>query len=305
MQLKHVISTSQFDRPMLEKLFKLSDTMEKLHKSRKPSKLLAGKIMVTLFYEPSTRTRLSFETAMLKLGGQVISTENAAQFSSAIKGETLEDTIRIVSGYGDVVVMRHSQTGAAKIASGVSPVPFVNAGDGAGEHPTQALLDLYTIQKELGTLKGLTITLAGDLLYGRTAHSLIEFFSRLDGVTLNFVSPNKLRVPQEYLALLKKNSVSYTVTDDLDRTLGTSDVIYMTRVQKERFSSPEEYAKVKKYVINNAALKKMKKKSIIMHPLPRVTELAPEIDSDPRAAYFRQAQNGLYVRMALLKILLQ
>lgn len=296
MQIKHVISTTQFDRKTLEKLFASADKMEKLHKARKLSSQLAGKIMAAIFYEPSTRTRLSFETAMLKLGGQVISTENAAQFSSAIKGESIEDTIRIVSGYADVIVLRHPQIGTAKIAASVSPVPVINAGDGAGEHPTQALLDLLTIKKELGKTENLSIAFVGDLLNGRTVHSLLDILTRVYKNKIYLVAPKKLQLPK----------TDFETTEDLESILPNIDVLYMTRIQKERFASQKEYDKVKHaFVLNKKLLEKMKKKSIIMHPLPRVTEISHEVDSDPRAAYFRQAQNGLYIRMALLEMLLK
>ena len=296
MQLEHIISTSQFDRKTLEKLFVSAARMEKIHQSRKPSKLLAGKTMAAIFYEPSTRTRLSFESAMLKLGGQVISTENAAQFSSAIKGESIEDTVRIVGLYADAIVLRHPQIGTAAAAAKVSPVPIINAGDGAGEHPTQALLDLYTIQKELGRIDGLTIAFVGDLLNGRTVHSLLDILPRISKNTIHLVAPKKLQLPAS----------PFATTDDLESILPKVDVLYMTRIQKERFASLSDYEKVKNaFVLNGAMVQRMKKKSIILHPLPRVTEITPDVDTDPRAAYFRQAQNGLYVRMALLAMLLK
>ena len=295
-QLQHIISTAQFDRVTLEKLFASATRMEKLHKSHKPSKILAGKVMAAIFYEPSTRTRLSFETAMLKLGGGVISTENAAEFSSAIKGESIEDTIRIVGQYGDLIVLRHPEIGTAARAAKVAQVPIINAGDGVGEHPTQALLDLYTIKKELGKTENLTVAFVGDLLNGRTVHSLLDVLTRVYKNKIYLVAPKKLQLP----------SAKFETTEDLESVLPKIDVLYMTRIQKERFASLQEYDRIKNaFVLNTRLISKIKKKSIIMHPLPRVTEISPEVDSDPRAAYFRQAQNGLYMRMALLEMLLK
>ncbi len=305
MKIKHVISTSQFDRKMLEELFRLAYKMEKLHKSRKPSKILAGKIMAAIFYEPSTRTRLSFETAMLKLGGQVISTENAAQFSSAAKGETLEDSTRVIDGYADIIIVRHPETGSVKRVADVSKVPVINAGDGSGDHPTQGLLDAYTIKNELGSIAGKTITFCGDLLNGRTVHATFHLAKLYPGVTFQFCSTPELAMPEEYINELVNRKIPFQVFGSLDDAIGSADVLYMTRIQKERFASPKEYEKHKNdFILTKRHLLAMKKKSIIMHPLPRVNEIAPEIDADPRAAYFRQAQNGLYVRMALLQMLL-
>ncbi|MEK7582894.1 MAG: aspartate carbamoyltransferase [Patescibacteria group bacterium] len=305
-QLKHVISADQFlDRTLLDKLFSLAQEMEAHDTNGKYRTALAGKILATVFYEPSTRTRFSFEAGMMKLGGEVLTTESAAQFSSAIKGESIEDSIRIIGGYADAIVLRHPQTGAAKIAAKVSPVPVINAGDGSGEHPTQALLDLYTISKEKKSLDGLHIAMVGDLLYGRTVHSLLKFLPLYKKITLYLVAPAKLQLPQIYLEYLKKHKISFQQLSDFKSILPKLDVLYMTRVQKERFADPNEYEQVKNlYVIDEKNIKAMKKSAMIMHPLPRVTELSPKIDNDPRAWYFRQAQNGLYVRMALLYTLL-
>ena len=307
MQLKHVISADQFlDRAILKQLFSLAGEMETYDTKGKYRTALAGKILATVFYEPSTRTRFSFEAGMMKLGGEVLTTESAAQFSSAIKGESIEDSIRIIGGYADAIVLRHPQTGAAKIAASVSPVPVINAGDGSGEHPTQALLDLYTIQKEKTSLDGLHIAMVGDLLYGRTVHSLLKFLPLYKNITLYLVAPDKLQLPKIYLDDLKKNKIKFQQLSDFKSILPKLDVLYMTRVQKERFADPKEYEKVKNlYVIDEKNIKRMKKIAMIMHPLPRVTELSPKIDNDPRAWYFRQAQNGLYVRMALLYTLLK
>lgn len=306
MQFNHIISTKQFlDTNILDKLFSLADEMEKLDKQNKLPNPLKGKILAALFYEPSTRTRFSFETAMHKLGGSVISTENAAQFSSAIKGETLQDSIRIISGYADVIVIRHYQEGAARLASEVSSVPIINAGDGIGEHPTQALLDIYTIKKELGDINGLKIALIGDLLNGRTIHSLLPLLSLFD-TQIFLVSPEQLKLPEKYKAILREKKIKFEETANLEEVLGKADVFYVTRVQKERFNNLEEYEKLKScFAIDKQSMEKIKEKAVIMHPLPRITEISTEIDSDKRAAYFRQAKNGLYIRMALLQSILE
>lgn len=256
--------------------------------------------MATLFYEPSTRTRLSFESAMQRLGGAVISTENAGEFSSAAKGETLEDTIRIVNGYADVIVLRHFSEGASLVASNYSNVPIINAGDGKGEHPTQALLDLYTIKSKFTSLD-ITISMVGDLLNGRTVHSLSYLLSLYKNPKLIFVSPKALQIPAELKKHLIGKKVNFTQSEDLNYALKNSDVIYQTRVQKERFQNTGDYQKFKNLLtIDKQSLKLMKKNAIIMHPLPRVGEISSNVDSDPRAFYFKQAQNGLFVRMALL-----
>lgn len=300
--MKHLISTKQFtSQKSLEKIFSLADSYKKV----KSADILKNKILACIFYEPSTRTRLSFETAALKLGASVISTENAAQFSSAAKGETLEDTIKIISGYADAIVLRHYQQGASKKASTVSSVPIINAGDGAGEHPTQALLDLYTIKNELSRLDNLNIALAGDLLNGRTIHSLISLLSLYRADTLYLVSPESLKIPKKYTDYLNNKKIKYIETCDLQESLKNIDVLYMTRVQKERFKNIDQYEKVKDlYSIDAKNIKHMKKNSIVMHPLPRINEISPDIDNDKRAAYFRQAENGLYIRMAILDLIL-
>lgn len=301
--MKHVISSNQFlDPALLQRIFKSANQLEKKSKSGTLLSDLQGKIVATLFFEPSTRTRLSFEAATLKLGGQVLSCENAAQFSSASKGETLEDMIQVVGGYADAIVLRHPEKGSSQIAAEASLVPLINAGDGSGEHPTQALLDLYTIEKELGRLSDLTITIVGDLLYGRTVHSLLPLFTSLKNVTINLVSPKELALPAEYKKSLGENVKDFT---SLEETLPKTDVFYITRIQKERFSDMKKYEKVRNsFVLDLKIVQKMLKSAIILHPLPRVGEINPEIDQDVRAAYFRQAQNGIWVRMALLKELL-
>jgi aspartate carbamoyltransferase catalytic subunit len=296
----HVLSAHQFDRTQLDQLFRTADIMEYNAKNG-GTNLLQGKIMATLFFEPSTRTRFSFESAMMRLGGSVISTENAAQFSSAIKGETLEDSIRVISNYADVIVLRHNEVGAAKRAAKVSDVPVINAGDGAGEHPTQSLLDLYTIQKELGRIDGIKIAMIGDLTYGRTVHSLAYMLAKYRDVTIYFVSPENCPIPQKIKDFLDEAGVAYREETDLQKVAGEVDVLYMTRIQKERFPSGEEYLKaVGKYVIDGALLDVLQPDAIVLHPLPRAGEILPEVDEDHRAAYFRQAKNGVYIRMALL-----
>lgn len=299
----NVISIKQFlDRDKLADLFALAAELQDQDAKGKVEPALDGKILAAVFYEPSTRTRFSFETAMLKLGGEVVSTESAGHFSSATKGETLSDTIRIISGYADAIVLRHPEKGAAAIAAEVSAVPVINAGDGPGEHPTQALLDLYTIQKELGKVDGIEVALVGDLKYGRTVHSLLPLLSLYKGVTIRLVSPAALALPEADKEELRKNNIAFEETADLAEAAKTADVIYMTRIQKERFGDASEYERLKdSYILGLDTLALMKGKAIIMHPLPRINEIAPEVDADPRAAYFRQAKNGLYVRMALLR----
>lgn len=299
---RHVISVDQFlDRSFLSSLFGRAALFEAQRKARKIECTLNGRVMVALFYEPSTRTRLSFETAMLLLGGSVVGTESASHFSSAAKGETMEDTIRVVGNFGDVIVIRHPEEGIAVRAASVSEKPIINAGDGIGEHPTQALLDLYTILKELGRIDGIHIALVGDLKHGRTIHSLAKLLS-LYNVKLSLVAPNQLKLPEKYKEFLDKAGIIYSEHDSYEPILGSVDVLYVTRVQKERFADAAEYEKLKNaFVVTPAHLAKMKPNSIIMHPLPRVAEISNAVDNDRRAAYFRQTENGLYIRMALLE----
>ncbi|MFN4215943.1 MAG: aspartate carbamoyltransferase, partial [Brevinematales bacterium] len=250
-------------------------------------------------------TRLSFETAMIRLGGNVVSTENAAQFSSAAKGETLEDTIRVVSGYGDVIVIRHFEEGAAFRASQVSPIPVINAGDGTGQHPTQALLDLYTIQKELGHIDEVSVAMVGDLANGRTVRSLCYLLSFYKNIRLFFVSPPNVRMKEDIKQYLASRKIPFIESESLEEVATQVDVIYQTRIQRERFTNMVEYEKTRGiYIINETILSRMKSHAIIMHPLPRVDEISYEVDNDHRAAYFRQAHNGLYIRMALLEKIL-
>lgn len=295
--MHHIIDSQEFDRKSIGEIFSLADTLEH---TRDLS--LTGKIMASLFYEPSTRTRFSFESAMLRLGGSVITTENAKEFSSVSKGETLEDSIRIVNTYVDVIVLRHDEEGASKRASLVSEVPIINAGDGTGQHPTQALLDLYTIQRELGRLDGIHIAFVGDLKHGRTIRSLSYLLGNFTDIVIDFVSPEGLRVGDDIKLYLTEHGVAFHETEDLDAIKEKVDVLYQTRIQKERFKSDQEYRKFKGcYQIDRKFADQMKERSIIMHPLPRVDEILPEVDASPRAVYFRQAHYGLLIRMALLK----
>lgn len=300
----HIISTKQFlKRDFLDTIFQLADQFRKQDQAGAVRKKFENKILASVFYEPSTRTRFSFEAAMLRLGGQVISTESAKHFSSAMKGESLEDTIRVIGGYADVIVLRHPNTGAAGNAAKVSTVPIINAGDGQGEHPTQALLDLYTIKTELGRIDNFTIALVGDLLYGRTIHSLIHLLYLSKNIEIFLVSPKVLRLPKDYKNFLAEKKVKSYEVEKLENIPAKIDVLYITRVQRERFSSPSLYKEVKNsFIIDKRVVKKLKNQAVIMHPLPRLAEISPEVDSDHRAAYFRQAQNGLYIRMALLKL---
>jgi aspartate carbamoyltransferase catalytic subunit len=304
-ELLHVVESQQFDRPLLEKVFGEAEEMEKVV-LRGGSDELKGRIMASLFYEPSTRTRLSFEAAMIRLGGEALGTESASEFSSVAKGETLEDTIQIVSAYCDVIVLRHFDVGASKRAAAVSPVPVINAGDGPGQHPTQALLDLYTINKELGRVDGLRIAMVGDLANGRTVRSLSYLLSKYEGVELVFVAPPAVAMGRDIKAHLRERGVAYTETSDLDAVLPEVDVVYQTRIQKERFGNKQaEYRRVAGvYVMDERSMSLMRPGAVLMHPLPRVGEISPEVDNDPRAAYFRQARNGLFIRMALLRMLL-
>jgi aspartate carbamoyltransferase catalytic subunit len=305
MKLHHVIEAQQFDTPTLLHLCDTAGEMEQVV-ARGGTSSFQQRIMATLFYEPSTRTRFSFEAAMQRLGGQVISTENAAEFSSVAKGETLEDTIQILNGYVDVIVIRHYEVGAAKRAAAVSRVPIINAGDGAGQHPTQALLDLYTIRKEIGAIDGLKIAMVGDLAQGRTVRSLAYLLSKFQDIRIYFVAPPLLKMKEDILEHLRERHIWYVEETDLDTVLPEVDVVYQTRIQKERFGDRiADYEKCRGvYIINRETLRRMRPKSIVMHPLPRLDEIGMDVDADPRAAYFRQAQNGLYVRMALLTMLL-
>src|SRR3989338_7239143 len=298
--MEHVLEAQQFSRKDLIHLFSIADTFEKGNTFP-----IKGKILASLFYEPSTRTRFSFESAMIRLGGNVLTTENAREFSSAAKGETLEDTIRVVNHYADIIVLRHYQAGAAQRAAEVSAVPIINAGDGAGQHPTQALLDLYTIQKEIRTIDGIKIAMMGDLKNGRTVRSLSYLLGKFKDVKIVFISPIELQIGTDIKEYLQKHSVVFRECEQFSSVLKEVDVMYQTRIQKERFENPGEYEKFKgKYILTATNTKHMKKGAIVMHPLPRVDEISLDLDALPRAAYFRQAGYGLLVRMALLHRLL-
>jgi aspartate carbamoyltransferase catalytic subunit len=299
--MKHITAVKQLaDKKLLDTLMKRAGELQAMPLSEYP-KPLQDLTICSIFFEPSTRTRLSFETAIQNLGGHLISVENAGDSSSGKKGESLEDTIRTINCYADGIVMRHPEVGSAERAAKVSDVPFINAGDGAGEHPTQAFLDLYTIHKAKGRIDGLKIGLIGDLLNGRTIHSLSQLFA-LYNIELFLAAPKSLHMPKHYLDIFDKAGVKYTVQDNWDDILGKVDVLYMTRVQKERFKFIEDYQAVKdSFILTLPLVKTMKKDAIIMHPLPRVNEIDTAVDSDPRAHYFTQVRNGLYARMALLE----
>lgn len=298
--MQHVIRSQQFDRKSIEKLFALATQLQGTLDDS-----LRGKVMATLFYEPSTRTRLSFESAMTRLGGGVISTENAREASSASKGETLEDTIKIVNQYADVIILRHFEAGSALRASQVSQVPIVNAGDGAGQHPTQALLDLYTIERELGRIDGIHLAGVGDLRFGRTIRSLAYLLGKFKDIRMTFVSPPELKMGDDIKAYLKRHNVVFTETQDLESAMRSADVVYQTRIQKERFPDVEQYERLKdSFIITRTLVDSMNEKAILMHPLPRVSEIDREVDSSPHAMYFKQAGYGVLMRMALLKTLI-
>ncbi len=295
--MRHIVYSQDLSCEDIKRIFTDATYLETAHDDS-----MKGKIMASLFYEPSTRTRFSFESAMLRLGGSVITTENAREFSSAAKGETLEDSIAVINYYADVIVMRHNEIGACERAAKISATPIINAGDGPGQHPTQALLDLYTIQRELGRLDNLTVAFVGDLKNGRTVRSLAYLLGKYTGITILFVSPRELAVGEDIKEYLERHKVPYTEVEDLESTLGKVDVIYQTRIQKERFPDIESYEKHKgRYIITMKQADMMKPKSIIMHPLPRVDEIAPEVDASPKAAYFKQAKYGVLIRMALLR----
>ncbi len=297
-----ILSVKQFSRSDLEYIFGVAHEMREMVTRVGSFDLLKGKILANLFYEPSTRTSSSFTSAMERLGGSVIPI-NEVKYSSVSKGESLPDTVRTLECYADVMVLRHPETGSAALAAKYARKPIINAGDGTGEHPTQALLDLFTVQEELGRIDGLTVTMLGDLKYGRTVHSLARLLS-LYNVRLNYVSPEILRMPQEIIQELPRTlpQAEHLV---LEGVLPQTDVLYVTRVQKERFTDEAVYESVKgAFVISPETLKSAKEKMIVMHPLPRVGEITMEVDDDPRAAYFRQMEYGLYVRMALLAMVL-
>lgn len=298
-KLQHLIDIKDLSTEEIDELIKVANDIIK-HED-KYSKKCDGKKLATLFFEPSTRTRLSFESAMLSLGGNVLGFSEASS-SSISKGETVSDTIKVVSYYSDIIVMRHPKEGAPLIASINSGVPIINAGDGGHNHPTQTLTDLLTISAEKGRLDNMTIGLCGDLKFGRTVHSLITAMSRYKGIKFVLISPEELKLP-EYVKteVLNKNNIEYIETNDIEEYMDTLDILYMTRVQKERFFNEADYVRLKDYyILNNEKLQKAKKDLVIMHPLPRVNEIAKEVDDDPRACYFKQANYGKYIRMALI-----
>ena len=302
---KDIISVKQFGRGDLEYIFGVAHEMRGMVERVGTFDLLKGKILANLFYEPSTRTSSSFTAAMERLGGSVIPI-NEVKYSSVTKGESLTDTVRTLECYADVIVLRHPETGSAAIAAKAAHKPVINAGDGIGEHPTQALLDTFTIFEELGAgqIDGMNVTMLGDLKYGRTVHSLARLLS-LFKVKVNYVSPEILRMPEEVMGEVAEKGIPQAEFDSLEKVLPETDVLYVTRVQKERFEDPADYEKVKgAYVIDPVIMKAAKQDMIVMHPLPRVGEISVDFDDDPRAAYFRQMEYGLYVRMALLAMVL-
>ena len=299
-KLRHVIESQQFTLPLLTDLFQRSRGMERVV-ARGGTLEYQTKILASLFYRPSTRTRFCFEAAMYRLGGKVLSTEQASAFSSEVAGEQLEDSIRIIANYSDVIVVRHSQAGGAERAAQVSSVPIINAGDGdGGQHPTQALLDLYTIYRER-PLVGLSVAIIGELDRGRTARSLAYLLAKFERVKIFFVAPRELQMNPDILAYLDEHGVHYELESEVDRVIREVDVVYQTRIRPERLGDERS---ARSYAIDSALLKKMKSDALILHPLPRTVELDKVVDEDPRALYFRQAANGLYVRMALLTMLL-
>jgi aspartate carbamoyltransferase catalytic subunit len=300
-KLKHVLESQQFTVPLLMELFDRSRGMERIV-ARGGSLDYQHRIMATLFYAPSTRTRFSFEAAMHRLGGRVLSTEQGKAFSSAVEGERVEDSIRIIGGYCDVIVVRPLEEGGAKRAAQVSPVPVINAGDGeGGQHSTQALLDLYTIYRER-PLNGLSVALIGELDKGRTARSLAYLLAKFERVKLFFVSPPEMQMKADILAYLDEHNVQYEMESDLERVASAADVIYQTRIRPERLG---DMSSLRRYTLDSSVVQRMKPDALILHPLPRTVELDASVDDDPRALYFRQARNGLFVRMALLTMLLE
>ncbi|HEY76349.1 MAG TPA: aspartate carbamoyltransferase [Thermoflexia bacterium] len=300
---KDILHGAQFTREEIEHIMKVAEEFRGRLEKERSLDLMKGYVMGTLFFEPSTRTRLSFETAMHRLGGEVVGFASAAGTSVA-KGESLADTIRTVDQYVDLIVIRHPQIGSAKIAADAAESPVINGGDGAGQHPTQALLDLFTIRSEKGRVDGLTIVLCGDLKYGRTVHAGVELYKHYN-CRLIFVSPEALRMPSEITDRLREQGVEVVETTDLEAALAEADVLYMTRIQKERFDDPAEYERLKgSYILTREMVERIRPDVTILHPLPRVDEIATDVDSLPNAAYFRQVRNGVYVRMALIALVM-
>jgi len=299
MKNRSLVSIDDFSTSEMIDILDMAEKFEK----QSVQKLLEGRVIATLFFEPSTRTRLSFESAINRLGGKIVGFSDAAS-SSVAKGETLHDTIRMVSSYSDLIVMRHPIEGSARYASEIASVPVINAGDGANQHPTQTMLDLYSIRKTQGTLENLNIFMVGDLKYGRTVHSLAMAMSKWNA-TFNFISPEELRMPEEFKLYLDNMGLKYYEHSDFSDIISKADIIYMTRVQKERFSDPMDYEKVKNvYVLKNVMLKNTKPNMRILHPLPRVNEIHTDVDTNPKAYYFEQALNGVFTRQAILCTLL-
>ena len=303
-KIKNIIDIKDLSVLEIDKLIKVANDI--IDNREKYSHVCDGKILATLFFEPSTRTRLSFESAMLRLGGKVLGFSEASSSSTA-KGETLSDTICVVSGYADIIAMRHPKEGAPMVASKKSIVPIINAGDGGHYHPTQTLTDLLTISRKKGRLDNLTVGLCGDLKFGRTIHSLITAMIRYPNVKFVLISPDELKLPEYIITeVLKKNNIEYIETNNIEEYMDKLDILYMTRVQKERFFSEEEYIRLKDYyILDKDKLKNAKKDLCILHPLPRVNEIHTDVDNDPRACYFEQAYNGVYIRMALILMLLE
>lgn len=302
--MRHMLNPLDFSLKETDNLLELAADIEK-DRSRY-AHVCDGKKLATLFYEPSTRTRLSFEAAMLNLGGSVLGFASADS-SSATKGESVSDTIRVISCYADICAMRHPKEGAAYVASTKSSIPVINAGDGGHQHPTQTLTDLYTIRSLKGRLSNMTVGLCGDLKFGRTVHSLINALSRYEGIRFILISPPELKVP-DYIkeSVLDAKNIEYRETTSLDDAIADLDILYMTRVQKERFFNEEDYIRMKDcYILDKEKMKLAKPDMYVLHPLPRVNEISVEVDDDPRAAYFKQVQNGVYVRMALIMTLLE
>lgn len=305
MKVQHFIDSLDFSTEEYNALFSLANKI--IASPTEYQSLCSGRLMATLFYEPSTRTRLSFEAAMMRLGGQVLSVANSAT-SSAVKGETLADTIRTAAGYADIIVLRHPKEGAARLASLYTPVPVINGGDGAREHPTQTLTDMFTIQTYEGRLDNLTIALCGDLKYGRTIHSLIKALARRGKTRFFLISPEELRLPEHVKEEVLDGGAGVEIqeTTEMENGLREADVLYMTRIQKERFFNEEDYIKLRDtYILTPERMALAKERMIVMHPLPRVTEIAGEVDKDKRAVYFQQARLGMFVRMALIAYLLE
>jgi aspartate carbamoyltransferase catalytic subunit len=300
---KDILDGAQFTREEIDHIMQVAEDFRIQLQDKPGLDLMKGYVMAALFFEPSTRTRLSFETAMHRLGGGVVGFSSAESTSTA-KGETLADTIRTVDQYADIIAMRHPQIGSAREAAEVAKAPVLNGGDGAGQHPTQALLDLYTIQRERGSVKGTTIVLCGDLKNGRTVHAGVEIYKHYD-CKLVMVAPDQLRMPAEIIKKMRDFGVQVTETSSLEDALASADVLYMTRIQKERFADPAEYERLKgSYILNREMLERVRPNLTVLHPLPRVNEITTDVDSLSNAAYFRQVGNGVFIRMALIALVM-